>query len=327
MRVACLGAGLAGLSVVWHLIERGIETVLFDPLGIGKGASGVSTGLLHPFAVKKALRSWGASEGMARTRELLRIAEEALGRPVAAPKGIFRPAITEQQKKDFLLRAESDPEAEWREISLPGMSASGLWIPEGICIYSRLYLEGLWQACRKRGAILAEKTYSPADFDLSVLAAGHETLRFEGCADLPLKTVIGQTLLCRSEEPLPFSLVSQGHITPTEDPSLCQVGSTYEHTEAPDPEKALELIDKVSLFYPPAKNFEIVEIRSGVRIAPKEGYLPIAAKVSPSTWVFTGLGSRGMLYHALLGQAIAASIVEKRGCLDFNRIIPHHTHI
>ena len=79
--------------------------------------------------------------------------------------------------------------------------------------------------------------------DQIVLAAGFETTRFPGCEKLPLKATIGQSLVCRCQDPLPFSLVSQGHITPTEDPALCQVGSTYEHTDEADPKKALELLE------------------------------------------------------------------------------------
>jgi len=31
-------------------------------------------------------------------------------------------------------------------------------------------------------------------------------------------------------------------------------------------------------------------------------------KIDPKTWVFTGLGSRGMLYHAMCGKKIAELI-------------------
>ncbi len=188
----------------------------------------------------------------------------------------------------------------------------GLWIESGITVFSRLYLQGLWQASEKRGAKLVKEEIKAvsqlADFDQIVLAAGSQVLHFEECRHLPLKTNLGQTLLCRWKTPLPFSLVSQGHITLTEDPDFCQVGSTYEHTPTVDPKKAEELLEKVSLFYPPASQFEILEIRSGARIAPKEGYRPLFERISPNAFVFTGFGSRALLYHALLGKALAKSL-------------------
>jgi hypothetical protein len=60
----------------------------------------------------------------------------------------------------------------------------------------------------------------------------------------------------------------------------------------------------VALFYPPARDFKIEEIRWGTRISPKVGYQPIIEKIGPKTWVFTGLGSRGLLYHSMLAKSL-----------------------
>ena len=165
----------------------------------------------------------------------------------------------------------------------------------------------------KLWARLSFKSPSPLDelceYDAIVLAAGFESLRF--APHLPLQVTKGQTLLCRWPHRLPFSVVSQGHITPTEDPSICQIGSTYEHNFTsldPDKSAALELIAKAAVFYPLARDFEVLEIRAGARISLPKGYRPIAEKLNPKTWVFTGLGSRGMLYHAYIGQQIAKEI-------------------
>src|SRR5690606_15621983 len=117
---------------------------------------------------------------------------------------------------------------------------AGLWIPSGITLYSRLYLEGLWKASQSLGAVLVQERISSLEdlsaFDAIFLTAGFETLFF--ASHLPLQVTKGQTLICRWPKRLPFSLVSQGHITPTADPSFCQIGSTYEHgfsSLAPDP--------------------------------------------------------------------------------------------
>ena len=298
-RLAVAGGGLAGLSVVWHALQKGYEVVLFDPKGIGGGASGVSTGLLHPFPGKTASRSWRADEGMEATRALIQVSASCLERPVASYTGIFRPAITESQKQDFQCNC-----AMWREIALPGMPPTyGLWIEEGITVFSRLYLQGLWLASEKMGATFVKEPFVDTNsFDRVVLATGADT------KGLPhFRTAIGQSLLCEWDLPLPFSLASHGYITLTEDPALCQVGSTYEHTLDPDPKKAIALLDQVALFYPPAKHFTIKEIRSGKRIAPISGHRPIVAQISSKTWVFTALGSRGMLYHALLGRELVDS--------------------
>lgn len=282
MRVAIVGAGYAGLAVAWHLLQNNIDVTVFDG---GEGASHVSTGLLHPAPGRRATPTWRAEEGMQATQELLDVASQDL--PVYEQTGILRIATTDEQRKDF--------------------GGETRWIPEGITVFSRRYLAGLKKACNKARF---EKQWIQnlselEGFEQIVLTTGAETLKF---IDLPLKKTIGQCLICRWPERLSMSLLSHGHITPTEDPELCLVGSTYEHTEQPDPKKALELLEKAAVFYPPAKDFKIVDICSGVRIAPKVGYKPIAEKIDPKTWVFTGLGSRGLIYHALFAKAIAKSL-------------------
>lgn len=57
LRCAVLGAGFAGLSVAWHLLqlspqELHLSVDLYDEIGIGGGASGVAGGLLHPYSPK-----------------------------------------------------------------------------------------------------------------------------------------------------------------------------------------------------------------------------------------------------------------------------------
>jgi glycine/D-amino acid oxidase-like deaminating enzyme len=306
VKIAIVGAGLAGLSVAFHLSQKSIAATLFDPKGIGGGSSGISTGLLHPFSGRRALLSWNGAEGMEATKELIAVSAKFLGRPVGEASGIFRPALTPQQRTDFIKRGEEREGAVWQEREDFG---PGLWIPGGVTLYSRLYLQGLWMACQEKGATLVEERVHSLDdleaFDRIVLTTGFESLKF--APHLPLSITKGQTLLCRWKKRLPFSLVSMGHITPTEDADLCQVGSTYEHDYSsldPDPACIGELIEKVAKFYPPARKFEVVEVRAGARISQPKGYRPIVEKIGPKTWVFTGLGSRGLLYHALLGKKL-----------------------
>jgi len=330
MKIAVIGAGVAGLGTLWHLLQNPkVTATLFDPRGKGGGASGVSTGLLHPFPGKQALRSWQSDEGMKATLQLIQASEKALGNPVSEQSGILRIALSDQQKRDFQKLAEKDPETIWKnhanEILEGAPRVPALWIPQGTTVYSRLYLNGLWKACEKLGAKLelqAVRSLKELEsFDAIVITAGFESIQFEECRHLPLKCTKGQTLICRWPNRLPFSLLSQGHITPTSDPSLCQVGSTYEReysSQEPEPEKAMELFKKTALFYPPAKDFEVLEIRAGVRITRKEGYRPIAAKIAPKAWIFTGLGSRGLLYHAYIGKALAEAILSNRDQLEPN---------
>jgi glycine/D-amino acid oxidase-like deaminating enzyme len=311
MRIAIIGAGLAGLSVAWHLLQMSAQVTLFDPLGVGGGTSGtVSAPLLHPFPGRLALSSWRSAEGMAATLELIAVAEKQLGRAIADRSGVLRLALTPQQKEDFLLRAKKDPRAEWWEadqvqkIAPLAIKAPALWIPSGMAIFSHLYLQGLWQACAARGAQLIKEVASGLDsYDAVVFATGAQLID-----RLPLKLVQGHILLCRGEVPL--TIASHGHISTTDRPGVVQLGATYEPpTAAIVPEKAAELREKMSIFYPLAKEWEEVELRVGVRAAPQIGYRPIIAKLASNQWALAGLGSRGLLYHALLGRDLAEQIM------------------
>ncbi len=314
-KIAIAGCGLAGLATALHFLKQGnVAVTLFDPHGIGGGASGVSTGLLHPFPGRLALRSWQADEGMASTIQLIDEVEAFTGWTAAHRSGILRLAVTEQQKKDFPQCVEFGcqwwPVEKVLEQVPEATPAPALWMPQGMTVYSKPYLEGLWQLCQHKGAEFRKEAFhSPESFDRVVLAMGFQT---PYSSDIALKTTRGQALLCRWKKTLPLTLLSQGHLTPSEDPLHCQLGSTYEDPQTPlDTQKAFDLKGKIAAFYPPAKEFDVLETRVGYRISRQQGYRPIVSQVDAKTWVFFGLGSRGLLYHSLLGESLARSMLNQ----------------
>ncbi|MDE3046469.1 MAG: FAD-binding oxidoreductase [Verrucomicrobiota bacterium] len=317
-RIAIVGAGFAGLALTWHLLQKEMEVTLFD--SEEGSASAVSTGLLNPFPAKLGIRSWRATEGMQATKELLEVAEKALGRSVAERTGVLRLALQESIKQAFRERANEDPEAIWWdpeqviEKVLGARPVPGLWIPSGITVYSKLYLQGLRKACQK--ARFEKKVIGSlqelSSYDYAILAVGAGISRFPECAHLLLEPLKGQALLCSwPAGHLPCGLAGLGHITSTEDPALCHIGSTYERGFAdalPTPEAILKLKKQAAAFYPPAENATVLHVEAGVRVCRKQGYRPIVEQLGPKAWVFTGLGSRGLLYHALLARDLATHL-------------------
>lgn len=304
MQIAICGSGLAGLATAYFLLEghRAAVTV-FDPAGIGGGTSGIAAGLLHPYPGRNGRLSWRGDEGMIATSSLV----EAVAPSCVVARGILRLTPTPELEALFRNVGISWTPQEVQQRFPEALAVPGVWIEEGITLSMPRYLEGLWRACEARGARFVRGPME-GSFDRVVCATGPSLAPMLG-----LTVNKGQLLICRRPPhlpPLAGSLLSDGHITPTEDPDLWQLGSTYEHTLDPHPNRAtaLTLLEKVALFYPPARNLTPVDIRVGFRAARPRDYRPLVQQIDPRTWAFGGLGSRGLLYHALLGRELAAQI-------------------
>lgn len=314
-KIAIVGAGFCGLAAAYQLItsNRNFKVTLFDHKGIGGGASGVATGLLHPYPGAAGRRSRCASEALASTIRSLHIVEAATGRSVASYGGILRVAQNEAQRITFLSHAESYGDV------LP-LDNSLFLLHSGITVHCAHYLQGLWELVEKLGGRLAvqkvESVEALSDYDLIILAAGGGMLSFKESERFRLKRLKGQVLVARKGKemsPLERSIIGSGYLAIAEDPSLCYIGSTYEKgnfSEEPDVEVAQrEILPKLRSYFSEADQLEIIGCRSGVRLARIDDYYPIVERVSDRVWVFTAMGSRGLLYHAFLSEQLKEKII------------------
>ncbi|NGX55380.1 MAG: Hydrogen cyanide synthase subunit HcnC [Chlamydiae bacterium] len=333
MRIAVLGAGFAGLATIWHLLNHSKGTVsidLFEAAPIGSGASGISPGLLHPFPGKKARMPWQAEAGLNATHELFTVASNALNRSVILSKGVLRPTISKEQILHFKECAARNPdEAQWWDKeeclkTIPGLvldlpDAGGLYIKRGLTINPILYLEGLWQACARLGCqwhrTAQVDTQKLQTYDCILFAVGHAVKQFKNLEEIPITPVKGQILELKWPEelpPLPFSLISTGYVVMGPDQKSCVVGTTHERdfkTIDPEPEVAAPLIfDKINRFFPQLAKAKIIRCRTGLRAsAPKR--LPIVGKIFDKMWFITGLGGKGLLYHAWVGDLLSQAML------------------
>ncbi|MCB1181555.1 MAG: FAD-binding oxidoreductase [Chlamydiia bacterium] len=330
LKIAILGAGYAGLATAWHLLHEFQYQVMidiFDPLPIGCGASGISSGLLHPFAGMHAKKSWEADSGMNATHELISESVKAGHSPVVLSKGIFRPATSEQTRNDFQKQAEKDAGVEWWDPArikhqIPSIEfgdlpyGGGIYVKEGMTIDVTLYLQGLWQACARGGARLIQKAVTDYEqiscYDQIIFAIGHQTDEF---LHFPIKKVKGQILKLKWPKglpPLPFSLIGKGYLVMAEEGSACYAGATFERSFAslkPEGRIAKQLIlEKILPFFPKIQEMPIMEVKAGVR-ATTSSHLPLVDQIEEKFWILTALGSKGLLWHAFLGKRLAQAIL------------------
>lgn len=308
MKVAVIGAGLAGLATAYFLSEfEEISVTVFEEKGIGAGASGAASGLLHPYPGIMARHSAKAEEAMEVTKQLLRVAETFSPRVVSSHVGILRKSLSREQKIRLCQHQVQYGDVEQMEEDL-------FWIHSGITVQTLHYLEGLAEAFKKRGGTFQYEKISTlkqlSDFDHVVMAAGYGIAAFEECRALRVKFLKGQALCIEGSPQYEKSYISKGYIAHLGDRSYFELGSTYERefdSVAPDLEVAKALLQDKLCHYPDHK---ILGCKAGVRVCPKEHYLPIIEKVAENVTVFTGLGSRGLLYHGYYGRMLANRIAQ-----------------
>ncbi len=279
--VAVVGAGFAGLAAAYFLSST-FQVTLFDQKGIGGGASGISSGLLHPYPGEKGRRSWHADEAMQWTRTLIHEAQEALGRPVCMENGILRLGPCLNPGSDVV-----------------SLGPEKFLITSGITVFPSLYLEGLWKVCAKKGVQLViekiDDSSSLKEYDWIVLAAGAGIRFLKERETLKVNYVKGQVLTCALKEPLERSISAKIYQAMTPISFECHIGATYEREEINETvnlEKAVELLK-------PA--LPVLDCRAGIRVTNPAHYFPMLEQVGPRHFVMTAFGSRGLLYHGLMG--------------------------
>jgi glycine/D-amino acid oxidase-like deaminating enzyme len=331
MKIAILGAGFAGLGFAYHMIHmsRGRARLdLFDPNPIGSNSSGISLGLLHAYSGKKANKSPLSDKAMDATHELISVACQVHQKPVIISNGILRPAVSDEQIENFAKTAHQNSDTQWWDRAhclekIPGLAlpphGGGLFVKNGLTVNVPAYLEALWQACAVQGSLFQQTVEISADleeqYDAVVIALGANTLAFPQTSKLPITPIRGQILeyeVPTSFPPLPHSLAGYKQVVFDPKTSRLSIGATYErqfYDMMPNPEEAeKELLPKVESFFPPIKQGKLVNTRIGIRASTPD-HLPLVGRVDKKHWFLTGLGSKGLLYHALAGKSLAAALL------------------
>jgi glycine/D-amino acid oxidase-like deaminating enzyme len=318
--VHIIGAGFSGLAAALFLSRAGYSVTIYDEAGIGGGASGISAGLLHPYAGVQAKLSWLGNEGMQEAKSLIEVAEEALGYPVASKKGVLRPILNEKQAAHFAHSAKTYSDIDWLEAEAVCELAPALkprpaiLIRSGMSIDVKSYLEGLWLACEKMGARFEQKRIENIEQldGRVVVTAGHGTASL--VSETGIHPVKGQLLKLAWPEhlpPLELPVAARAYLMMDKEQQTCWAGATFEHhftDSSPDrDEAAAQLLPLIRDLIPDLADAEILDVQAGIR-ASSPNRKPILKQAGDRMWILTGMGSKGLLYHALFARKLQSHL-------------------
>ncbi len=326
-----VGAGLAGACAALTL-SRHEEVVVIDAGEAASGASGASAGLANPLPSQKAKQMWRAEAALDALHQTLAHAQVP---SLFSTGGLLRPAQTEPQAALFQEAANKrSAHGTWIAASasqerFPWLAApfGTLHVRQGGALAVPLMVEAVLQQAVRQGATFSPHTPalhwgetangafvdavlggSPVRFEFRrvVLALGWGLHPFPLFPLLRLHGVKGQTVHVTLPEPLPLPLAGSGYVVPTGNTAV--VGSSYEHTFAdlsPSDTQTRLILEKATHALPALADATVLEARAGVRVTARTR-LPLLGPVSPSQriWVFTALGSKGVLMAPLLASLL-----------------------
>lgn len=342
-----LGAGLAGLSLADSLSEAEATTVVIDKSGVAAGASGTPGALVNPATGRRATKAWRAEDCYKAISENLQKVSAFAGpdKPFYHNNGLLRPALmgkmARKMRKQYDKTSWPDGwciwknESEIKEIH-PGINCvdGGLWLPIGLSVNSGEYLAAYAAYLEEQGVnfiLHADVRVKPdknswivdtGDANILtknlVFATGFRTINNQYWNWLPIHSIKGQ--LAEFELPegkLSFthSISSLGYISNVNGSNSFVQGSTYEHDFedlSTDSEGEQYLRKRMRRTLPRLEERVQVKKRwAGVRASTpdKKPILGTHPEIE-NLQVFTGLGSKGLLYSKYLSDHLARHLLE-----------------
>ncbi len=307
-KLAIVGSGLFGLAAAEALLGA-FEITCYSQEA--PSASEAALGLLHPFVGKEAKLNDKGREALAASLDLLEKASSYVEVPFHRETGLLRIAINETQAQAFQKSAELHP-----EIELYSKQKCETWItgeaPHGGCfihsahsVDTPTYLVALKKFLIKKGCRFVhqqiENLAELDSYDQVLLATGASTAQL--FPSLKLQIIKGQLLTFSWDEQLshpPFPIMKKKTLA-VSDSLSAWAGATYERdfeSATPDKETAVnEIIPEILALYPEWKVPKKIQVRAGLRAFTSDRR-PLVKRIHERLVIATGLGSKGLLYHA-----------------------------
>ena len=333
--IIIVGAGLAGAcSALWLCQSRRVLLVEAAAT-VSAGASGVAAGIVNPFAGQRAHLLW---QGDAALEAFDATLDAAGASSLYRKTGVVRPAAEGLLAERLRFVAQGLPrQATWigpeeARARFPGIVVTNgaLLTHNGGVVDAGNLVRAMVRMARMRGAQVRTRTrvsgwgedadmaYVTAPDDAGriyashiLLTMGHGYRQFAALRSLNLTTTKGQVVRIASPDARPSSLsrpiCGNGYVAP--DGETLIVGTSYERGFAdtePSEHQTSKILHQAALMAPCIKGQRILGATAGVRVGVPGTRLPMVGPLSERIWIFTGLGSKGLLFSALIASKLPA---------------------
>ena len=334
VKIHIIGAGLSGLAAAYFCKKNLPFSVYLYDKGDKKGASFIGAGLVHPFAGPKGLLSQQGFEAFEIAASLIKISKGALIKEASeqgtvcndivfshhlhrvATNGFQRTMFSRWHKRmPHFVRKLDKSVLEQHSYLIPSYPVYE--IKCGLSVNMPLYLKGLKIAFENEGGKYVEQwvggTTCFSKEDIIIYAVGRHLKSFSALNSLDVYFSKGHVLI--ADTPSAFKnmkpVLGKGYLSMGSSQSIV-LGTTYEKTfttDDPDKDFAIgHILSQMKRFVHLEEALTIREVKAGIRVVNNQYYFPIAKKMANREYVITAMGSRGLLYHAMLGRYIAQLI-------------------
>jgi tRNA 5-methylaminomethyl-2-thiouridine biosynthesis bifunctional protein len=313
-RFGVIGAGIAGASVVYALRQLGHEAIVFDPKGLGGGASGNRAGLLTP---RIDAGAGPISELFADGFYYARALYQSLCPEAILSEGVFQKPVTERDLARYEKIAQQplfisgDMTLTPEGLHMPScLAIDPLRVIKGLMGDTLIILEKAIQISTDKGLSLKTETHEHKDFDHIFITCGAGIFNLGDIAEpYGLKPVRGQIETVIASERPTGAQAWGGYYAPT--PEGFVFGSTHTREDYGDEPRLSDQdynIETLKRGMPeididPRRN--MMTSRAGVRVMTRD-YLPLMGEIEAGVLAISGLGARGYCLGPLLGRALVA---------------------
>lgn len=312
---------------------------------VGSGASGTPVGLVNPATGRKANLSWEAENCYRVIKKNLEKVQDSCKQSFYTQSGVLRPAVDDEsftyfrqawERNDWPSGWQSWMSAEEVREANPYLveTKGGLLINTGLSIRVPEFLHVYAKELTRKGAeIFSEQDYElisdehhwklksteigTLKADSVIFTGGHTVILSDYWRDIPIHPVKGQISRYTAKERLNWKIpiAASGYFARSGEKDFI-VGGTYEHdfdNEHFDDKGIRILEDKLRRTMPALlEKSSLTSQWSGIR-ASTPNRLPILGPHphKPNLYVFSGLGSKGLLYSKYTAELLAGFLIHQ----------------